>query len=264
MTQRQWAPSRGTGWAMLISLIATLFVTLTVNVQIYTARWKFAAFYPDLSAMRARTISESIADPRIGEPFAIWLLLSAVALFVGVVLVSVPALRELQRHGRASQRVVGLTWLLVALQALASVGMVVLSQYRFPEFRDQHMAGSYVFFFSQAFAIVTGEVLSRSYAAMGPDGTVVGRVWSPRFGRWRRGYVWVPIVLGVVYLCLFLGKGYAPEAYRYEVYAAYASTELLLLSGFLFYVTSYVPDMWCAWRGSRGAYGAVISSSAAS
>ncbi|WP_412553085.1 hypothetical protein [Shimia sp. MIT1388] len=260
MTLSQEAPSRATGLAMLVALITTSFVTVVVNVQMYSARWKFAAFYPEKAADRPSTISESIADPRIGEPFADWLLLSAPLLFVGVSCLIVSTWWALKLGGQVTLKITLVTWILITLQAMASVGMVILSQYRFPDFRDQHMAGSYLFFFSQAFVVVAGEILSRAYAGLGAEGQVAGRIWSPRFARWRRRFVWVPIVLGLVYLCLFLGKGYAPEALRYEVYWAYVSTELFLLSSFLFYMMSYAPDMWRVWKRGRVGYSSLEAS----
>ena len=89
---------------------------------------------------------------------------------------------------------------------------------------------------------------------------MAGRVWSPGFAVWRGVYVWVPIYLGLAYLALFLGKGYAPDSIRFEVYLAYVSTELFLLSSFLFYVMSYAPDMWCAWKASRAHYSSLEAS----
>ncbi|MBO9399610.1 hypothetical protein [Shimia sp. R9_3] len=260
MTNTQWTPSRGTGLAMLISLICTGFVTLVVNVQIYPARWQYALFYPEKTAERPYTISESIGDPRIGEPFADWMLLCAPILFVGVVLLCLPALRELRvsaSDAKMVRRITLLTWTLLVLQAMACVGLVVLSQYRFPHFRDEHMLGSYLFFFSQALVVVCGEFLSRSYAQLGAE----GRVLTPRYAAWRRAYVWVPIALGVSYLVFFLGKGHAPEGLRYEVYYIYTGLELLLLSSFLLYVMTFAPDMWRTWRVSRsGAYVSAESS----
>ncbi len=245
---------------MLVALITTSFVTVVVNLQMYSARWKFAAFYPEKASERPSTISESIADPRIGEPFADWHLLCAPLLFVGVACLILSTWREARASGIATVKITTVSWVLVVLQAMASVGLVILSQYRFPDFRDQHMAGSYVFFFSQAFVVVAGEVLSRAYAGLGPEGQIVGRIWAPRFAGWRRRFVWVPILLGVAYLCLFLGKGYAPETLRYEVYAAYVSTELFLLSSFLFYMMSFAPDMWRVWTLSRMDYSSVEAS----
>lgn len=251
MSEGQQGFGRGTGIAMGVALIATGFVTLVVNVQIYAARWQFMGLHPEKTAERAHTVSESIAEPSIGVPFAAWLLMAAPVLFVGVMLLIVPTVLAAWRARVLTPRIAVLTGLVAVLQAMACVGMVILSQYRFPEFRDQHMAGSYLFFFSQAFVVIFGEMLSRSYVALGPEGQVAGRLWSPRFARWRRLYFWVPIGLGLLYLCLFLGKGYAPEALRYGVYAAYVNTELFLLSSFLFYVMSYAPDMWTVWRQSR-------------
>ncbi|WP_422049289.1 hypothetical protein [Shimia sp.] len=260
MTNTQWTPSRGTGLAMLISLICTGFVTLVVNAQIYPARWQYALFYPEKTAERPYTISESIGDPRIGEPFADWMLLCAPILFVGVVLLCLPALCELRvsaPDAKMVRRITLLTWTLLVLQAMACVGLVVLSQYRFPHFRDEHMLGSYLFFFSQALVVVCGEFLSRSYAQLGAE----GRVLTPRFAAWRRAYVWVPIALGVSYLVFFLGKGYAPAGLRYEVYYVYTGLELLLLSSFLLYLMTFAPDMWRTLRVSRsGAYVSAESS----
>ncbi len=251
MTSPKWTPSQMTARVMAVAFVCVTFVTVVVNVLIYTARWKFAAFFPERAAERPVTISESIADPRIGEPFADWMLMSAPILFVGVALLILSTLGELRRSGAAApnirRRITVLSWGLVLLQLMACVGMVILSQYRFPHFRDAHMGGSYLFFFSQAFVVVCGEMLSRSYARLGPD----GRVWSPRFARWRRGYVWVPILLGVGYLALFLGKGYAPDEMRHAVYYIYVSTEVVLLSSFLFYMMTYAPDMLATARHLR-------------
>lgn len=259
MTQSPWSPSRPVGMAMLVALISTLFVSVVVNVQMYSARWIYADFYPEKTSVRPYTISESIGDPRIGEPFANWMLLCAPILFVGVVLLFLPAMLALRAHGtdaKLRRWITVETVILLLLQTVACVGLVILSQYRFPHFRDAHMLGSYLFFFSQAFVVVFGELLSRGYARTGPE----GRVFAPRHANWRRRYVWVPIALGVSYLVFFLCKGYAPEALRYAVYYVYTGLELLLLSSFLLYMMTFVPDMWGAWRSSRkGSYGSVES-----
>ena len=115
MSETQWRPALSTGWAMLVSLVTTGFVTLLVNAQIYPARWKFAGFYPEKTAERPYTISESIGDPRIGEPFADWLLLGAPVLLVGVCLLTLPTLRELQASGNGTRRIAVLTWIVVVL-----------------------------------------------------------------------------------------------------------------------------------------------------
>ncbi len=246
--QTTHAPSRTVARALAVSLACTTFVVVVVNYLIYTARWDFIKWHPEYMAKRPPTISRALSDPRVGEPFAEWMAICAPVLFVGVLLLAGMALKEFLLVGRPpkrdAMRITVLTGLVCGLQGLACVGMVMLSHYRFPDHNDMHMTGSYLFFFSQAFVVVFGEILSRSYAKMPPEGLV----FSPKFAQFRKRYVWVPISLGVAYLGLFVIKHFDLGALSKPLYTGYVSVEPLLLSSFLFYVLAYAPDCLTAMR----------------
>ena len=235
-------PARATAIGLAVSVVCTTFVVWMANALIYVARWDFIAFYPERAARKSPTISRAIEDPRIGEPFADMMAICAPVLFVGVALLVWCAFSELRRNGSADgadlRRITRLSLTIVTLQAMASVGMVLLSHFRFPDHHGMHMAGSYLFFFSQAFVVVVGQFLSNAYGRLPPE----GRVILPVMVRFRRCYIWVPVVLAVVYLGCFVLKGMDLGALKAPLYVVYTSTEPLLLSAFLFYVLSYAPD----------------------
>lgn len=242
-------PGRSTATMMALSLAFTGFVIVAVNILIYRARILFAARNPEAVADRPPTISLAISDPAVGEPFAGWLAICAPLLFVGVGFLILSAWIELQKGGGAPTaregRIIAALCLLVALlQGFAATGMVMLSQFRFPHFNQLHMQGSYLFFFSQAFVVLFGEILSRRFARLPVDRVLI----TAPSARFRRRYVWVPIVLGVAYLALFILKDVDLGALNAPLYVGYTSTEPLLLSAFLVYVLTYHVDMWSALR----------------
>ncbi|SHJ50024.1 Frag1/DRAM/Sfk1 family protein [Shimia gijangensis] len=248
MTTR-FVPTRSSAALMTLCLAFTGFVIVAVNILIYRARIVFGQNNPDYIAVEPPTISRAISDPIVGEPFAEWMAICAPVLFVGVAALAIVAWRELRRGGQAIPRrdyriVTALCLIIVSLQGLASIGMVLLSHYRFPDFDEMHMAGSYLFFFSQAFVVVFGELLGRRLAAQPRQWSLV----TARMARFRRLYVWVPIILGVAYLALFVLKGFDLGAINEGLYIAYTITEPLLISSFLGYVLAYHFDLWSGLR----------------
>lgn len=237
--------------AGLIALasVTTGFVVVAVNALIYWARSFYAEHHPEFMAERPATISQSLSDRIVGPFFADWMLICAPVLFLGVTALLWAGWRDLRRSGLGSagdrRRILILTVFLGGLQGMASSGMIMLSQFRFPDHHELHMVGSYLFFFSQAFVVVTGEMLSRSYMRL-PEGATF---LSGAGARIRRAFVWVPIVLGVSYLALFVLKGYDLGAIYDTLYAAYTITEPLLISSFLGYLFTFQFDMLGALRG---------------
>ena len=241
--------SRGSAWLVALAMGATGFVVVAVNVLIYWARDLYAFNHPERVAGKPATVSQTLSDQVIGPFFATWMLICAPILLVGVIALVGAGFREFRQSGLGAERDVRgiglLTVIVCVLQAMASVGMIMLSQYRFPDHHEMHMVGSYLFFFSQAFVIVFGEILSRRYERQ-PDGASFLRGAGARIRRW---YVWVPIGLGVAYLALFILKGYNLGAIYRTVYRTYTLTEPLLLTSFLGYVLTYQYDMAIALRG---------------
>lgn len=237
-----YVAKRSTVIAVILSVICTTYVVIVVNSLIYSARWQFINFHPARTAHKPPTISRAISDVRVGEPFADWMAICAPLLFVGVALLALAGLRELMASGSPSRatllRISILTGLLILVQGMAAIGMVMLSQFRFPDHHQLHMSGSYLFFFSQAFVVVLGELVSRSYAKLPPE----GRLLLPKMAQLRTLYVKIPIVLGVIYLALFVLKGFDLGAFSHPLYIGYVSVEPVLLSAFLFYVLAFVPD----------------------
>ncbi|MCW9044000.1 MAG: Frag1/DRAM/Sfk1 family protein [Pseudopelagicola sp.] len=241
--------SRGSAWLVALALGTTGFVVVAVNVLIYWARDLYAFNHPERVASKPATVSQTLADQIIGPFFATWMLICAPILLVGVVSFISAGLIEFRKSGLGTaadmRRIRILTVTVCVLQAMASVGMIMLSHFRFPDHHELHMVGSYLFFFSQAFVIVFGEVLSRSYEKQ-PDGATFLRGAGARIRRW---YVWIPIGLGVGYLTLFILKGYDLGAIYPTVYYTYTLTEPLLISSFLGYLLTYHFDMVMALGG---------------
>jgi len=235
-------PDRAVALGLGISVILTTFVVWVVNALIYTARWDFIAFHPERAARQSPTISRAISDPRIGEPFADWMAICAPALFVGVTLLVLGILADLRSRIGHDTKTFGwfarMGGFLVILQAMASVGMVVLSHFRFPDHHFGHMMGSYLFFFSQALVVFGGQVISNAFSRL-PE---KDQVLLPVMVATRRKYIWVPVILAVVYLSCFVLKDVDLGAINKPLFVVYISTEPLLISSFLFYVLSFVPD----------------------
>ncbi|MEQ9692956.1 hypothetical protein [Shimia sp. SDUM112013] len=246
-------PERKTVFALAVSLVLTGFVIVIVNILIYRARILFIAGHPEYVAKQPPTISRAISDPLIGEPFAMWMAICAPLLWIGVACLVWAGWAENGRQGGISQAdrraILWLSGLLLLVQAAASLGMVLLSHFRFPDHRDMHMFGSYLFFFSQVIAIVVGEVLSRRYESLPKPNPI----FTPIMARIRRWYVWVPIFLGFAYLALFILKDFDLGAINKGLYQCYVLTEPLLISSFLCYILVYHGDMWSAIRRYRRA-----------
>ncbi|MGR3637498.1 MAG: hypothetical protein ACU0BK_16445 [Shimia sp.] len=235
-------PRKATVLGLGISVVCTTFVVWVVNALIYTARWDFIVFHPERTARKTPTISRAISDPRIGEAFAEWMAICAPVLFVGVALLVWAGLHELRSNGSAEPQklrwIAQMSCVLAVLQAMASVGLVILSHWRFPNHHLGHMTGSYLFFFSQAAVVFVGHLVSNAYGRLPAQ----GRVILPVMARVRRAYVWVPVLLAVVYLSCFILKDFDLGVINKPLFTVYVSTEPMLLSSFLFYVLSFAPD----------------------
>ncbi len=235
--------SQNTARLVALAMVTTGFVIVAVNVLIYWARGLYAVHHPDYIAYQPATISQTLSDSYIGPFFAAWMLICAPILWIGVTALVRAAWGEFRLSGFGTaqdrRRILVLSGIVVLLQAGASVGMVMLSHFRFPYHNALHMQGSYLFFFSQALVIVFGEMLSRAYAKQ-PEGASFLAVAGARLRRW---YVWVPIGLGVLYLLLFILKGYDLGPIYDAAYLTYTLTEPVLITSFLGYVLTYHFDM---------------------
>ena len=234
-----------------IAIAGNVLVVTMVNQQIYTSRWAFAELRPDYIAHSPPTISRALEEPSVGDPFAIWMLICAPALFLSMLLFTRYFRNRLaQKPGvdpRALKRITIFSIVTLFLQALASTGMIMLSQFRFPDHNDMHMVGSYLFFFSQAAVVFVGSHLSNLHDRVDDSHRVLPR----QSCRFRRYYVFVPYALSVLYLGLFIAKGYDLSPWNDALYMGYVTTELILISSFLFYFLSWVADCLMELRAHR-------------
>ena len=221
----------------LLALVLNLFAILAVNFWIYYARATFieiATYYTE-----PPTVSRAISEPSIGEPFAIWVSLSGLLLVVGVgilVLRIIQHIRSLPAPSRYLRICAYLLLpLLAVMQASSSVGMYMLSVYRFPFAHDLHMAGSYQFFLSQMMVIVLftifNHALLRDRASLAELHSRRNLHQSAVVLRYAMGWVCIAIVFS--YFALFFFK----DVYVYEVWPAlhlwYTLFELAVISSFL-------------------------------
>jgi len=228
---------------------ANLFSIVTVNYWIYHARFVFIGRHPDYVAEQPPTISRAISDPLVGEPFAFWITVCAVLLILGVsglVVVYLRIARDLPRGTARVRRAFRVCAVAVLLgQVSASVGMYMLSNFRFPDHHEMHMQGSYIFFVSEALVILIGTVfcvlLLRNWtdlASLETDGLM--RRGTIRF---RRFFGFAVVGMGVLYLVLFKVKNIDLHSANTLIYATYVTVEPMLISAFLFFLALFQTDI---------------------
>ena len=221
------------------ALCLALFSMVVVNYWIYSARWWFIKTQSDVYFLPP-TISRAIAIDFIGDPFAFWITVSAVCLAVCVGLM-VAHYIGMRRHLVRPRR---LLWaavfvimpLIVLTQAAASVGMHMLSVYRFPDFHTMHMVGSYTFFANQALVIVLYTIFNHA-VLRDPDNALrleLAGELSIAWVRRRRALGLFCIAFTLVYFALFQAKNVYPYEEFPWIYIGYVSAEPALISMFLF------------------------------
>jgi len=224
----------GTQAALAALQIASIsMVIVVVNILIYRARHLFIQWHPEFVAQELPTISRAISDPRIGEPFAVWMAVSAPLLVLGVAVILWFAWRDWRLAGQRGGLLPLLLVLVLLCQIAAACGMVILSQFRFPDHRDAHMAGSYLFFIAQALTVVLGGFISRKMARLAWRN---GMVFAPANHRLRWRIMGIPVLLVLAYLALFIIKDFDIAGWDWSIHQAYVWTEPATLSSFLIYV----------------------------
>lgn len=232
-------------------LLAALAVILLVppivgiNALIYHARWAYAHFHPEEVAAKPHTISRALADPRVGDFFGHCLSVLAPMLGVGVSLLVWLLLSDWWRSGTGRTRTVsgaaavGLGHLVILLQAIACVGIVMLSTHSLEQNRDLHMAGSYLFFVGQLLVIAVGGFWCHRMQALQVDDPVF-RPSTLRRAAWLARF---PVAVALVYIGLFYTKDWVPASLWMGVMQAYTHTEPLTITGFLLYLGYFVYEL---------------------
>jgi hypothetical protein len=243
--------------AALVAAPSALAI-LTINFWIYYARVEFAALHPDYVAEQPPTISRGISDPSIGEPFAVWVSISSLFILLGVVQIATLYLRSASvlpaasaRTGRALRR---LARAMVAAQCVATVGIVMLSVYRFPTHDLEHMVGSYIFFIAQAAAALLAgaacTLIARDAAAA--EVLAAHPYINPRISRWRGPFALGSALMALAFLTFFILKDVDLGAWNGVVYQFYVLSEPALITYFLTVQALYLFEIARMARAGRG------------
>jgi hypothetical protein len=234
------------------AMVANIFVFVTVNFWIYRARFLFIKRNPEYLEIKLPTVSQSISDPGVGEPFAVWITLSAVCLIAIIFPVIWLHLRASFAVRELSPWLFRMTIILAVIagisQIVASVGIATLSQFRFPDFNREHMNGSYMFFTGQAFAILISSLVCFALGRRAEFEKIVLNSASlhPKLNnfRWKIGILCLLLV--TVYVCLFFIKDWDFTTGKTLVYNTYVYLEPMVITSFLGYLTLYNGDLFLA------------------
>ncbi len=237
---------------LLFAIAANMAVFVTVNYWIYRVHFLFAARNPEYVARKLATISQSISDPAVGEPFAVWISMSAPLLVVAVIPIIWLHLRAANEIRSLSPMRFRLICALAVIggisQIVAAIGMTILSQYRFPDFNQTHMTGSYLFFGFQALAVLSSTIASyilasgKGFAARLAKSTTL----RPEMNRWRWRFGAFCLAMTITYVGLFWAKDHALAALRHPIYISYIYLEPMVITGFLAYLALFCTDLWRA------------------
>jgi hypothetical protein len=135
------------------------------SASIFWAHAENYSRHADIYAMQPPTVSRALIEPAIAAPFAWFMIIGAAFLAVAVTQIA-RALADALHHAEDLPRS---SWMLlrlmVACEAVAIAGMIVLSQFVGEGHALIHDAGSYMLFFGHAIAITGLGVLIRRLLA---------------------------------------------------------------------------------------------------
>ncbi len=236
-TDLRWA-----GWLAALAMACNTFVTIVVNYNIYWARAAHIERHPEAFARQPPTISGALEDPLIGGPFSFWVTLSAVLLFVGVTVLMLAILRALPREAR---RLRAIAMAVIPFQVVTSVGMVMLSQFRFPDHTELHMLGSYLAFIAETIVVLLWLWLSLAIGRQPEAERALqsARIHHPAANRLRPILAGLCLGSGVVFAILFVAKDYIHGPWRYEVFQVYVSAEPAFITFSLLTLLAYNADL---------------------
>ena len=228
-----------------------LIVPIIVAASLIWQRVQFVKLHPTVVSVKPLTISKILNDPSIGEPFLLWMTVGAGLLAFAIWRICRLYLATIAYRFQASEQKKTRLGALVAsaclLQAVAIVGMLMLSLN--PSHTDSaaHMAGSYMLFFGQAVSILMSGFLC---GAIGKAAAGAGAGDDPRSGlilrscvfRWR--FSRVIAGLAVLFWISYLGRDVPLPFEGLTMQLLFSSLESVLLASFLMYLMSFTPDLF--------------------
>lgn len=256
-SMRRRAPDRRMPAVTAAKVAPVVLAPLTVITAVLWARVEFAALHPGYVAWRPPTISRTLGEPVIGDVFAPTMIVGAVLLAVAVWFIlqlywSTAHLRLADRPAdlRRSRRAI---YVGAFCQYTALVGMVLLSQFTYPDHVAWHMVGSYMLFFGHTISITLSGIECRILARAAPAGEGRAAGLVPAMSRLRFLLSRGVLVLAVVYLVLFVVKDWPEDPMRYTVWSIFTILEVALIISFLGYLLTFAIDIAAAERWTRGA-----------
>ena len=240
--------------AWLLALPALLIPAIEIPLVLW-ARANFLATHgADLD--EPPTISRAITDPIIGTPFAnLILVINGLLLIVMPVLYWAYALAIWQLNPKRGERILmfGLLIMVFVSQVIASIGMVVTTQYTFATDDHLHMMGSYYFFTFQALTVVFAAALCRLLLARKLTLGIADTDWQFRAAmhRFRFRFGLLITALAIVYGVLFMIKDYALPISEYAMHVIYTQCEVVVIGAFVVFLGSYAVDLHHMVRNDR-------------
>lgn len=194
------------------------------------------------------TISRAISDPEIGGIFADLNLVIAVLVCISMPMILWAYLRAMdQLLTRRPSRFI--LWAILAFfclgQITASLGMVLATQYTFSNGHDLHMLGSYIFFPTQALALVAAAILCRILFLQKQKYGFSAEAWPFRSGMhlFRYRFSFLIIFFAVCFGVLYVIKGWNLPISAYAVRVLYTQSEVLVISSYVLFFGSYSLDI---------------------
>lgn len=228
------------------ALVSPLLLAPVVAVTaMFWARSESIQLHPDQAAWNPPTVSRAIADPVIGNPFALWMLLVA-ALQAFAVFRIAQAVYRATLSPLPKRHAVPMVLMFIAIlgsEAVAVAGVVVLSQYTGSISDYWHQAGSYMLFFGNGLAILMyGIFVVLDHAQRAPHASNFPLPYERTI---HTRFAWVISVVGIVFGYLyFWGFDYLAPYNDYLFRSIFVICELVLLISSLIYLGSFVRPMY--------------------
>ncbi len=252
-------------WIAFLPVFGIVTVPVIVVPAILWARYTFHQLHPDADPRIYLTISRAISDPRVGEPFAVWVTLAAAILWASVHSILWMFIAEHPRRTALAptrDRIARGLWpAMWATMTATCVGMVMLAQYRLGgevATNRLHMLGSYVFFGGQAATILLAAVY---HALIAPARTPLEAAFFP--ARWRARAGYAVVAAAVAYGVIFRVKSMDLGVLTPWVITAYVELETILILVFLAYLSAYFVDVARFLRGRAGGRAGVAADAVA-
>lgn len=238
----------GQSWrirAAAAALVSPLILAPGIaTAAMFWARYESIQLHPEAAAKRSPTISRAIADPRIGDPFAVWMLLVAALQAFAVYRIAQAMYRTVIVSTPPERRpyMTSLFIMILLCQASGVAGVITLSQYTGSISDYLHQLGSYLMFYGNGFSILFCGIFvwqDHKHRVHGADEPPI-----PYILRIHTRFAGVVTVVSLFFAFLFFA--YTPlQAINDYVYRLFfAMCELVLLIASLIYLGSFIVPMY--------------------